>query len=333
MIFNTEMSAGASLSMDAVQESKYALGIEGALMHVYENQCNYNAMMKAVGISEMKYYQENGKELFLNEAGAFGSFITKAKEFFKKVWEKIKGMFKQLFMKINSFVASDKDFVNKYEKDIVRKWASIKKDEFNFKGYKFDIDLTDAKKLKDSMKKLKTEINISNTMAPKFTDNDALQDHIEKEVWDGKERSEYIDDLKEETYGSTEKEELDNINIRQQLAYIKDTKSNIKDIEAFQAAADAFYKKLISELDKAANKAAKDTENDRSNYIKAIDEQIAINKANSDMTTVSCGVLIQAVKDRNRQAKAICVKVMGTKVKKESATLESGDIFAGVEIK
>ena len=52
-------------------------------MHVYENECNYNAIVKSVGISELKYYQETGKDLFVNEAGAFKKFGSKVTAFFK----------------------------------------------------------------------------------------------------------------------------------------------------------------------------------------------------------------------------------------------------------
>ena len=62
-----------SLAMDSgiVQESPYELGYGGALMHVWENEMNYNAIMKAVGISEMRYYNETGGDLLVQEAGAF----------------------------------------------------------------------------------------------------------------------------------------------------------------------------------------------------------------------------------------------------------------------
>ena len=91
MIFDTEYAnESANLySLDGIQESKYDLGLNGALMHVWENECNYNALMRVVGISELKYYNETGHSLFLNEAGAFKNFIDRAIEFFKKIIEKI----------------------------------------------------------------------------------------------------------------------------------------------------------------------------------------------------------------------------------------------------
>ena len=61
-------------------------------------------------------------------------------------------------------------------------------------------------------------------------------------------------------------------------------------------------------------------------------------KAESNYKTIYFGMLVQAVKDRNRQAKAICVKAIGYN-KKESANYgyygESSvdDLFAGVTIR
>ena len=136
MIFNMNESAtfgGYTVNMEAVQESPYELGLEGALMHVYENECNYNALMRAVGLSEMRYYQETGKDLFVNEAGALGNFIEKAKTLFKKVIEKIAMIAKKFMAKINSYVVSDKDFVKKYEKDLLRRDLGSMK----FTGWKF----------------------------------------------------------------------------------------------------------------------------------------------------------------------------------------------------
>ena len=101
MIFNEMNTNNTAISYDAVQESPYELGIGGALMHVYENECNYNALMKAAALSEMKYYNQTGGDLFVQEAGAFAGFIQKAKEFFKKVIEKIKSIAKKFIAKIN----------------------------------------------------------------------------------------------------------------------------------------------------------------------------------------------------------------------------------------
>ena len=84
MIFDSNLGSVPEAGL-----SPYKLGIEGGLMHVYENECNFNALMRAVGISELKYYNDTGRDLFVHEAGAFAGFIEKAKAFFKKVIERL----------------------------------------------------------------------------------------------------------------------------------------------------------------------------------------------------------------------------------------------------
>ena len=60
MLFESAIDEGYTpTDWDSIQECKYDLGIEGAYMHMYENQCNFNAMMKAVGLSELSYYKRN----------------------------------------------------------------------------------------------------------------------------------------------------------------------------------------------------------------------------------------------------------------------------------
>ena len=145
MIFDS-YNEGASVSLDAIKESPYALGYEGALMHVYENEINYYSLMKAVGLSEMKYYQETGGSLFVHEAGAFGSFIEKVKAFFKKVIEKIKSIFKKFIAAIDQYTLENKKFVKKYGQEIMRKNLT----DFEFEGYKFSELDNYAKKFTDN---------------------------------------------------------------------------------------------------------------------------------------------------------------------------------------
>ena len=132
MIFDS-YNESSTVSLDAIKESPYPLGYEGALMHVYENELNYYSLMKAVGLSEMKYYQETGGSLFVHEAGAFGSFIEKVKAFFKKVIEKIKSIFKKFIAAIDQYTLENKKFVKKYGQEIMRKNLT----DFEFEGYKF----------------------------------------------------------------------------------------------------------------------------------------------------------------------------------------------------
>lgn len=345
MIFNSDGNIG-STNLAAVAESPYELGLKGALMHVYETECNYNAMMKSVGLSELKYYQETGKDLFVNEAGAFGGFIEKAKALFKKIIEKIKAIFKKFMAKVNSFTMSDKDFVKKYEKDILRKDVS----EMEFTGYEKmkngAPEVTLNYKKADEITGMISNVSF-NDADQKARDTDAINEQIETNRGQilGKgsmSESEFRDELKEMLYGDKETFDVDSTMVRNALTTIKDTSKDVKAVEKEQKEITNAIEKYIKALDKCASEFNKsfnadiknksDGEVRGANYgTQRINNTISLQKAFSNDMTIAFGMLAQARKDANRQAKALCVKVMSYSKKESAGVSESaGDIFAGV---
>lgn len=347
MIFNNNTS-----STGAVKESKYELGLSGALMHVYENECNFNAIVKSVGLSELKYYQETGKDLFLNEAGAFSSFIAKVKEFFKKVLEKIKAIFHKFMAVINSFVMKDKEFVKKYGNEIRRKDIT----DLEFNGYKklaetSGIDVMYVKEFETLTKNY--DLSVSKGM--EFNDVEKLKNEnrgalIEKT---GEyTRTEMLEEIREKIYGDKETFTVNDTIRANAVSDIENTskatksykeaydkldkslKQIIKDLEAAE-------KKFVDEGDKKASdfpssanpeQSAKDVNASRTKVIQNFNARINIVKELADDATALHGFFAGAIKDANRQARAICVKIIGYK-KQESARLESAnDIFAGVQL-
>ena len=61
----------------------------------YINQINnnYNAIIEAARISELRYYNDTGKELFINETNILVSLIHRIVEFFKSIFNKIASLF------------------------------------------------------------------------------------------------------------------------------------------------------------------------------------------------------------------------------------------------
>ena len=352
MIFDTNINESAVTDWSAVKESQYPLGLEGALMHVYENECNYNAIIKSAGLAELKYCVEgNQGELFVNEAGAFSGFLTKAKEFFKKVIEKIKAMFKKFFMVINSYTQSDKEFVKKYSKALYR----VDMTDFEFKGYEFgNLEICRNDSIKDVTTCVKF-IAANNEDLSKIAtatiggvslkvDNDKITDLCDKLRGDiindsPMNESEFRDTIKEKLYGDG-KETLEDIKIREQLAIISDTKETIKKAEKLQKEITRELNDLVKALEKASNGFGKvindekdnaDLSENRSTAVTVCNTAIKVAKSVSNDYTVAFGMTIQALKDQNRQAKAICVKAINYKPKNEAAYSEGG-IFDGVVI-
>lgn len=349
MIFNMNESAtfgGYTVNMEAVQESPYELGLEGALMHVYENECNYNALMRAVGLSEMKYYQETGKDLFVNEAGALGNFIEKAKTLFKKVIEKIAMIAKKFMAKINSYAMPDKDFVKKYEKDLLRRNLS----DMKFTGWTFP-DYT-PKFGAVSAAQMLTAVGVSTDASTYEKVGEDASEQVEKDCATNRgdlvggnsgelTEEEFRKELHDKLYGE-DKEEFD-VDIRKEMNTITNTSSAIKAVETEQRKCTKIVNDFIKALEKAQTEIGKwdnaektDTElsSKKNNAVKSLSNQIAVTKAYANDMTVAFGLMVQAKKDANRQAKAICVKALSYTKKNESTTfVGSDDIFAGVVIR
>ena len=352
MFFETSI-AESTTSYGDVAATKYEANLEGALMLVYENECNYNALVKAAALSELKYYKENGGDLFVQESGAFAGFVNKAKAFFKKVIEKIKALFKKFAMTVTSFINSDKDWVKKYEKQIKQAGAYLDAD-FSFKGYKFgDINafingnsfsnVTEAVAKKFDGGGFKTE--------KAYEDDDARNDAIEEKraalvnISSNKvTEDELREEVKEALYGADGKIDLESkdIDINKQLNFVKGSAADIKTAQKIEKDAVKAIDSVIKFLDKQGTEMTKTISTDRSdaqneatkNFIKGINDSIKVEQALANSITLICGIVCQALKDRSRQAKAICIKAVGygNKKKNESATVDSSDLFANVNI-
>ena len=251
MIFN-EMNTNDTISYESVQESAHELGIGGALMHVYENECNYNALMKAAALSELKYYNENGGDLFVQEAGAFAGFMGKIKAFFLKVIEKIKSICKKFVAKINQFTMKDKDFVKKYASQLQR----MNLEDFEFEGYAFpalDKDLTNTGK--------------AYTSTVSAVKTDSTSDDITKVIESNRgdliggsamEESEFRSELKEFFYGDKDTIEVGKLGIMKFLRIIEGAKDAIKKAEKAEKDITNEINKAIKEMDKNAKKHTDD---------------------------------------------------------------------------
>lgn len=93
--------------------------IESAMRCVAENTINWNSILEACTIEEFCYLEENKQEM-VYEDSRIKDFFTAARNFFLKIWEKIKSIFKKAAMQFMAFAKSDGDFIKKYKKDIVK---------------------------------------------------------------------------------------------------------------------------------------------------------------------------------------------------------------------
>ena len=347
MIFE---SAYNTTNWDAVQESPYEVGLEGALMHVYENECNYNAIMKAAGIAELAYFKENGGDLFVQEASAGTGLIDRFIAFFNKVKEKIKQMCKKFVMKLTSLAGDDKKWAKKYRSQILSNFKA-----FKFNGYPYPMTNPDFDKAASWVDETPLDKIIANKdmYAGKMTSDDMDKKRGEMRASmcgeSGEiDTKEFKDKMKTMLYGESKEDlEITTTFITTALNNIENISTDVKNAQDAEKKLTDKITKYVDKLGKARAALSKNiggsSENpdseavidNKSTRINDLNDNITLNKDICQMATQAYGAYIGALKDRNRQNKAICVKALNSASNKRLEKVgESAeyDIFANVNI-
>lgn len=334
-----------AIDLNTVEESTFDSFDEAAIMAVVESEQNYNALMKAVGIAELNHFEENGTELVYTE-GTVSGFFAKLKEFFKKIIAKVASVLKAFFAKIDSFAKSDKDFLNKYRKDLTK--LNLKDMKVN--GYKFTIGTSAAKSKDDIANAVKTKLSVTGELKTAVDslddtkletllaadDDDAYEtflDNFRKGLLGASSPIESGDFAKElyEHFrnGESSKEEIDVDIVAQMqvLAKYDEAKKNAE--KAFRVIEKA-CNEVVKDLEKAektllgvkgTDAAAQKTQGLK---VRAVNTITKYFKGAMGCNTTYFGAYLQAMKDESRQAKAICVKALTYKPKNESAGVDYG---------
>ena len=111
--------------------------MEAAYAGIAESEMNWNAIMEAVAMTEMEEASNGNYDYDVTlESGFVNSIVS----FFKKIWEKIKGLFKKFMVMLGSMVGKDRDFAKKYGNTIRESIKNIPSDA-EFKGYNFTTEV------------------------------------------------------------------------------------------------------------------------------------------------------------------------------------------------
>ena len=353
----------SSIDMDQI-EAQYCFeenAVDSAYRIVAENAANWNSIMEAIGVDELSIYESAGSEV-VYEAGTISGIFEKIKEFFKKLLEKIKGLFNKFMTVINSWTMSDKEFINKYRKDII----SAKTKDFSFKGYKFTLDNLDIDKLDNgSLREISKDATLDLNELSTFNDVNEIEEGT-KHLRDHKEdildeyrgsfiknatkidASEFPKELFEALRdGDSTKQTLDDtdIDVSDLIIRISTASKAQKDAKKAYDAVVRGINDAIKEIDREAKDLLRNTP-DKSkdpavtklntakvSYLTTV-SSIAENE--KSINTVAFGAYLQAIKDENRQAKAICVKLMTRKQpKNESASYyeEGSSMLSSISLK
>lgn len=324
-----------------------------ALRVVAESENNWNQIMQAMAISELAAYEETGDaDYYITESGS--GFLESVKAFFRNLMEKVKGIFQKLISTIDSWAKDDKAFVNKYKDKILK--ATTK--DFEFEGYKFtykignvvDVEsvknasLSDFEQYKDGQKdhydKLKEEFS-----GDKLTDLlDEERANLIKDYSTSGYNSDSCDasDFNKELFealrdGESSKNTIDNISPTDYIRVISNTADVKKNAKKAYDNVIKGIQKAYNSVDKAAKEIGKPVPKDansadRGAYVGFCGAFSGYLRNFETLNVQAYGALLQAIKDENRQAKAVCVKLMSYKPKNESASYyeEGGSLLGNV---
>lgn len=344
-----------------VEASTHDPGIKGAMAIIAENEMNYATIMQAVGYDELRYFEENGTEM-IYESSTLKDFFGKLKEFFMKVYEKVKGLFKTFIAMLDSWIRSDSDFVKKYRQHLLQ----VDTKGFEYKGFVFKLD---GVKVADAATATQGYLNTNGmketNVGPHINGGEKIkeqidiierwrstkEDHVEKmrglaagESSAKLTSKEFAEKLFTKLRGNEDKPiVIDKVDVGGLLEII----SNFKDAKKKAETDFKALEKGINEIIKALNTQEKDiakavpgtdaadkakTEA-RSAAIKFAAEVAAAQKDRLAVLQTVQGACMSALKQQNRQAKAVCVKLVSYKPQKEGFSGIGSSSLSNVTLK
>lgn len=273
-----------------------------------------NDFKMAVGVHEGTILES---ELQALTEGTISSFFGKLKEMVKKIWAKIKGMFKNFLIKITAMLTKDnKELVNKYKKDVLKKdlskmkykWENPKDNNFseivaNIQAYKSFLDTKDE------------------------LSSDKYED--EKEEWLGmvvNSRSCSVSDFPKEvhSYLFEDADEVEGLNSSRLATIITDLSTSstvLRNIKKTNDEVEKLFREKIKKLDKKEDELSKKfPEGDT----KELDSLHGIQRTVtmlSEVTTMTCNAYFTAIKYKIAQERRVFVKAATYTAKKEDAML------------
>lgn len=367
-ITNIYSPAEQELACEGVNINFY----EASMVAIAECEGIYNKAMKEIGIGELRYMEENAREI-VYEAVDVKAVFNKIKMFFKKLIDKVKAIFHAFIAKISSWAQSDKDFVKKYQNEFSKKWNEVKED-FEFKGYKFTINSISENSFEASSNTFSTDIrNIINANGD-FDDTKTTEDYNSALISIKEHKDDICDELRSEivkTFNANVSDKLDTKEFSEELFKAfrggesskqkiekKDTPGvagiigQLMNAKTTKTTAEKTIKAVIKiiednikSFDKIESKLSKSTMptdeekiNSRSAMLSLCTEYSSLMKCHKEYVVTATGMYLQALTDESRQNKAIMVKVIGggKKMMKESYDMGSnytGSFLDGVVLK
>lgn len=247
-------------------------GVAGCYQAMIDMEANNHAIFEETiqrDFLEATYIHEGRDEddIYALQEASIGGIFDRIKAFVKKVWEKIKGIFKNFIAKIHTTIGRDnKALLKKYQKEILKKDKSKIKYKWCNPTGKLESDVqaaVEGKKLKPIAQNVLKDVSDRGKLSYFKKIKDAMDDgeyydNVLKSVLPALDEYKNIEkDIHELCFDSAESEE--GVSSARLSAVFKDMEGDktVQNIEKAQKETNKYFANIMSDLDKASTAAAK----------------------------------------------------------------------------
>ena len=264
---NTIAGLSGNYTVEAAEGYSGGIGCQIAALEAAQTDFSFLTAFVESDAREIGMVREGAgvEEMHAMLEGAISDAWNKLKEWVKKIWEKIKGIFK-------AFIARLEDFMGKNGYAYFEKYRKVLYDGTPIKDLKAKYSKVDDKELE----KLLIGRELENVLPDAFDDkavvvnddkdqSELVDEYLEKMLGESTDKKSFKKDFHDKCFDTESTEDLESGKIQEYVKYISDKKSIIEKFEKQRDNIDKGLKKISSSIDKMASKALDDKVKNKSN--------------------------------------------------------------------
>ena len=264
---NTMAGLSSNYTVEAAEGYSGGIGCQIAALEAAQTDFSFLTAFVESDAREIGMVREGAgvEEMHAMLEGAISDAWNKLKEWVKKIWEKIKGIFK-------AFIARLEDFMGKNGYAYFEKYSKVLYDGTPIKDLKAKYSKVDDKELE----KLLIGRELENVLPDAFDDkavvvnddkdqSELVDEYLEKMLGESTDKKSFKKDFHDKCFDTESTEDLESGKIQEYVKYISDKKSIIEKFEKQRDNIDKGLKKISSSIDKMASKALDDKVKNKSN--------------------------------------------------------------------
>ena len=296
---NTMAGLNGNYTVEAAEGYSGGIGCQIAALEAAQTDFSFLTAFVQSDAREIGMVREGAgdEEVHTMLEGAIADAWNKLKEWVKKIWEKIKGIFK-------AFIARLEDFMGKNGYAYFEKYKKVLYDGTTLK----DLKAKYSKPNDAELVKLLTGVNMGTVLDSAFQgtvvnddkdQSDLVDEYLEKMLGESTDKKSFKKDFHDKCFDSESTEDLENGKIAEYVKYISDKKSIVDKFEKQRDLIDKGLNKISKDIDKLASKALDDkTKNKSNSSAEGIassndDHQVGFDPLNKNKTQAATGTATQ----------------------------------------